>query len=469
MKRFLTSMLSMVLLLFFPLAAVANSGPVFWQGYPSTDMMSIDERTPLAVERETLVFDFNHGYKSSYSLSGRVKATYEMRNPTNETQSVQMAFPFVGSLDSLKTEEIGITSDGFVLPYEVYLGDVVNSYGDPIEEDSIVSLDFNHIVNTIKDKSYQGENFEENKIGKLYLIEVIPTGGQELNLAVDFTFDSEKTKVLTSGFNRYERSSEKTNIAAWCYEPKLLEILVLGEDINLEVNGYTDGSLGNKTDQFTYRISAQKTELKAYLMERIKEYTTLTSDSEIFDTQLYNLYAKDLDKAFARNSGYVSSEDLLSTGDYMRIIILLYTVEFPPNSIKKVDVQFTTIGTMDKTQTVEPLHSFNYILNPAKNWSDFKNLSIRIITPQKAPYVVKSSVDLTPVENNVYIANLVALPKEDLSFTLYAHEKITFLDEVKGRLKNNFGYFTPFVIGTLTLGLIALVLIVAKKKYTHYN
>jgi len=122
---------------------------------------------------------------------------------------------------------------------------------------------------------------------------------------------------------------------------------------------------------------------------------------------------------------------------------------------------------MDKTKTVDPLYTFDYILNPAKNWKDFKNLNIEIITPQEAPYIVKSSVDLIKGENKVYTATLAALPEEDLSFTLYADKKITLLDKTVGNLQNSFGYFTPFVIGAvviLIIGIIIVVIILKRKK-----
>jgi len=49
-------------------------------------------------------------------------------------------------------------------------------------------------------------------------------------------------------------------------------------------------------------------------------------------TQLFNLYAKALEESFEHNEGYTSVDNLLSNGNYMRIITFLYTVEFPPNS-----------------------------------------------------------------------------------------------------------------------------------------
>lgn len=468
MKKFIASIIFAAVMFSFFTTGFANSGPVFWQGYPSSDIMSIEANSPITVINENLVFDFSDCDDSYHTISGKVTATYKMVNPTNESQSVQMAFPFVGTIDSFLPYDIVITADDSVLPYDIYIGDVVNSYGNPLQDDKEVSFDFASIVNTITDELYKAESFAENEKGKLYVIDVKPTTDQRINFSVDFNFDCKKTKVITNGFNRYERNGEKTKIAAWCYEPEILEIFVLGEDIDLKINAYTDGELKKKTDLLTYEISTQEVELKPYLMEYIKKNTDEKNDDIVFDTQLYNLYAQSLDEYFALNMGYCSEHDLMAQENYKRILTLVYTVEFPGNNEKEVSVSYKTSGTMDRTETTEPLYSFDYILNPAENWSDFKNLNIEIIVPQEVPYIVKSNIELAKVENKVYKATLADLPEDDLSFTLYAHEKITLLDKVEGNLKNSFGYFTPLVIVLLIIGVISVVGIVFRRKSNKY-
>ena len=465
----MASILFSVIIFSFVSESFANSGPVFWKGYPSSDIMAVEEHTPIVVENESLIFDFSDNDNSSHTISGKVTATYEMLNPTNELQSVQMAFPLVGRLDSLKPNDIVITADNSVIDYDIYIGDVVNSHGNSFEEDKEASFDFENIVNAITENVYIAKHFTENQKGKLYTIEVKPTTDQRINFAIDFNFDYEKTKVLTKGFNRYELDGVKTKIAAWCYEPEILEIFVIGEDIDLKINAYTDGELKEKTDLFTYYISTQEVEVRPYLMQYIKNQTNGNNSGMISDTQLYNLYAKSLDEYFKQNMGYSSEHDLMAQENYERILTLVYTIEFSENNQKDVSVSYRASGTMDKTETVDPLYSFDYILNPAKNWNGFKNLDIKIITPEKAPYIVKSSIELAKDENKVYTANLEDLPGEDLSFTLYANEKITLVDKVGGNLQKRFGYFTPLVIGAIVLLVIGVIIVVAvgkrKKQY----
>ncbi len=448
-------------MLSFPTAILANSGPTYWQGYPSSDIMLVEENSPITVKNEDLVFDFSDD-ESGHTISGKVTATYEMVNPTDEQLSVQMAFPFVGRVDELSPDDITIMVDSNPVPYDLFIGDTVDSYGASIE-DREPSFDFKDIVNTITDELYKAENFTEKELGKLYMIEVKPTTDQRINFAVDFDFA--KTKVLTYGFNRYERDGKKVRIAAWCYETEVLQIYVLGEDIGLNINAYTDGELSKKTDLFTHQISTKEVELKTYLMEYIKNNNYRETNNIFSDTQLYNLYAKALDRNFT--SGYSSEHDLLGEGYYQRILTLVYTVEFPANSEKEVSVSYRTSGTMDRRETADPLYTFDYILNPAKNWKDFKNLYIEIIPPQKAPHIVKSSIEFTKGEKNTYTATLAELPEDDLSFTLYAHEKITLLDKIQGKLRRSFGYFIFLAIDAiafLIIGIIIVILVLRRKK-----
>ena len=468
MKTLIRYVLLLAVVLLFPAAVSANSGPVYWQGYPSSEIMAVEENSPLMVNEENLVFDFSGADHSGHSISGKVTATYEMLNPTNETRTVKMAFPFVGSLERLSPESIVITANDRAIPYDIYVGDVVNSHGNPRQEEKEAGFDFAGIVNTITNELYQAENFEEDEKGKLYTIDVQPTTAQRINFAVDFSFNYEKTKVLANGFNRYERDGDKTRIAAWCREPVTLEIYVLGEDIDFTVNAYTDGELKKKTGLFNYEISTQEIELKPYLRGFVKKNGHGENDGMISETQLYNVYAKSLDNCFTQNMGFGSEHDILAQEYYERVLALLYTVEFPSNREKRVSVSYTTSGTMDRTKTGKPLYSFDYILNPAKNWSAFKNLNITIIAPEAAPYVVQSSVELTKGENRTYTAALPSLPADDLSFTLYEEEKITLYDKTAGKLLNTFGYFTPLLFSPGLFLIIVIIVIILRNRLARW-
>ncbi|MGI6485987.1 MAG: hypothetical protein ACOX15_06715 [Tepidanaerobacteraceae bacterium] len=455
MKRLLTSLISIIAVISFSGVIYANSGPVFWKGYPSANIMSLDENSPILIEREDLIFDFSNG-AFDYTINGKTTANYYMVNPTNKQQSVQMAFPFVGRLPELSQEDILISADGVPVLYDVYIGDVVDYYGHP-EDDKELNFDFERIIKTVTNEPYRAENFKQDQIGKLYLIEVEPTTDQRINFSVDFELDVDKTKVLTNGFNRFERHGGNIKIASGCYKPEVLEIFVLGEDIDLIMNAYSDGQLTKKTDLFTHKISTKDVELRSYLMDCVKNNDYIKLNAMFSDIQLYNTYSKALDSYLT--SGYSSVEDLLQQGSLQRILILVYTVDFPGNAEKKVSVCYNISGTMDRRETADALYTYDYILNPAQNWRDFNNLNIKIIAPEEAPHIVKSSIEFTKGENNVYTAFLEKLPEYDLFFTLYSKDKITLFDKIRGKFQRPFGYFAMLLLYPIGL-LIAVIIIV---------
>ncbi|NLZ93096.1 MAG: hypothetical protein GX922_03635 [Firmicutes bacterium] len=465
MKKYLMGTVTAVMLiltLFMPV--YANSGPVYWQGYPAAEMMSVEPDTPITVESEELVFDFSQQGHISYALEGRVTATYQMFNPTDEAQIVQMAFPFVGTLARLNTDEIMIAAEQEKIPYELYLGEQFQQARFSPAGEEKMAFAFSRIVDALTTQIYQAQNFADNEQGKLYFFTVTPTTEQEINFVLDFSFDPQQTKILTKGFNRYERDSAKTRIAAWCRQQTQLEVLVLCKDIEFESTAYTDGELGKQTKLYHEQKLVQTVKLKQYLLSFIQDKIPMQDKGLFAANQLYNLYAQFLDQIFTQNSGYCSENDLYAASNADRIMTLVYTVDFLPQEIKEVSISYQTVGTMDKRETTSPQYSYTYLLNPASHWKDFKNLNIKVITPQEAPYVINSSLELKQTEERVYTAKLPDLPNGDFSFTLFAKERITAADKIAGKVNRAFGYFTPLLLGVLSLIMVIFLLVFIKKR-----
>lgn len=450
----------LIIYLIAPPMAWANSGPSFWRGFPSSEVLTVDRECPIEIASEKLSFDFSDDSIHDYTIWGKVTAAYEMVNPTDQDLSVQMAFPFIASLGDFSPDDVVITADGIELPYKLYIGDVVNNYGDPYQAESEEGLAFEKILSTISGQPYQAQHFSENEKGLLYTLEVRPTTEERINFACDFEFDKDKTKVLTNGFNRYEKNGSKVRIASWSYEPETLEILVLGENINFNINAFTDGELKEETDLYSYEISSQEVELKSYIENYVKGYQEKFSGGQsgtlaLDEVQFFNLYEAALDRAFTFNEGYFYCEQLMEQNHYQRVLTLVYNVDFPANSPKNVTVNYKTSGTMDKTKTVKPMYSFVYLLNPARNWGGFGNLDIEIITPEEAPHIVESSLDFIKENDRLYRAAFNSLPQEDLSFTIYEKEQISFLDRA---VKVALGPFSIFLVPIL-LGLVVFMVI----------
>ena len=467
LKKVFKDIIVILLILSVITTALANSGPVYWNWYPSSDILTVDKNSPIEVENENLIFDFSKDEGINHSYECLITAQYEMINPTAADLSVQMAFPFIESLMAFYPNDIKITADNEELPYEIYLDATAKSTSFSQEENEDNYFDFEKIIGTITDDAYSSHNFTEETKGKLYSIHIEPTIDTEVNIAVDLTFNHERTKVFTTGFNSLNRVGEKTIISAWCWEPKTLGIYVLGEDIDFKIEGYTDGALNEKTNLYTYEISETEENVKTYLLEAIRKNSYNYYDNiyeSIPDIQLYNIFAEVMDKQFTNNLGYCSDDEVLTYGGDNRIITLVYTVNFPPYSEKTVSVNYKALGTTDRRNTKEPVYKYDYILNPAKNWKDFKNLSVKIIPPPESPYIVESTIELNK-EGNIYTASMESLPEQDFSFTLYNKEKITVLDSIERQISNVFSYsiiFIPFVI--IIVIFIVIACIFSKKR-----
>ncbi len=133
---------------------MANSGPVYWQGYPASEVIALEKDSPIRVESENLLFDFSGENYNFYTPAAKVTAVYEMFNPLSRSLAVPMAFPFVGNLSSLLTNEIAIAADGRELPYEIYFGDAVDS-GNSFGKNKDARFDFASILDGIRAETYQ--------------------------------------------------------------------------------------------------------------------------------------------------------------------------------------------------------------------------------------------------------------------------------------------------------------------------
>ena len=454
----------------FNIIVYANSAPIYMPDYPSIGIFSVDENTPIEVLKENLLFDFTEEDDNTYSPRGKVSATYEMQNSSNEDVSVHMAFPFIERFSEFSPDDIIITANDEIISYDTYLGETIDNSMNPFQEPENADFSIEKIIKSITDKKYTANNFKENETGKLYRFKVSSTD-DKINFAVSFDYNYEKTKIILNGFNRFERNDNNIRIASGVREEETMEIYVLGEDISFAVQGYTSGNLEEETDKFEYEIVTKEIDVEtllrnyaSYYLNKYAEGHKKTTKGRISEIQLYNLYAESLDEYLDKNLGVCTEEDIMSETRATRIITLVYSVDFPQNSKKEISVSYKTKGTMDRRETVEPQFTYDYILNPASNWKNFNNLNIKIITPEEAPYIVNSSIELNKEDNNVYTAYSEELPEEDFTFTLYSKEKITLVDRIEGYLNRTFGYFTPIIIGFVFLIIIIVIFAVVKTR-----
>src|SRR5690554_1557020 len=184
MKRF-TIFVLLVSILLTGSVTYANSGPTFWEGYPSSEILVIDEDSPISVEKEELLFDFtNEEVKDlgGYNLASLVTASYTMNNTSVRHQNVQMAFPLISRIRDFNPNHIKIEVDGESIPYQVFIGDLVNQ-GSKKDGDSN-EWDFSAIVNSISSSPYIPQNYKLDDMGMLYTYSIGPSGDEEINIEI---------------------------------------------------------------------------------------------------------------------------------------------------------------------------------------------------------------------------------------------------------------------------------------------
>lgn len=430
----------------------ANSGPTYWRGYPSYETLAIEENSPIEVEREDLIFDFTNNESleyNDYHISSQVTAKYTMLNKSGNNQTVQMAFPFISYIKDFNPRTIGIQVNGEEIPYEIFIGDELDTRNRVNGE----YLDFTSIIGGISSLEYIPRNYNLDDIGTLYTYDVVSKNDKDINIKISYNYDSEKSRIISKGFNGYEGNNGVETLTSWIKGKEKIEIFVLGQDIDFDFNAYLDGGGTNKTDNYSLDIKTQDISIGEYLGREIEVFKSKFNylDS-LADNQFSNIITKLLDEQIEQNIVNMSVDDLFSMDYIEKFFVLLYTVDFQPHNINIISVSYNSKGTMDRTKTVEPIYIFDYILNPAKNWASFNNLNIEIKPPAQYPYIINSSVDLTRAEDGTYTGSFERLPEEDLSFSLYYNEKISIKDKIRGLIRSKYYLIiglVPWLFGTL--------------------
>jgi hypothetical protein len=452
MRKHNIPILVLILLITTTSIVYANSGPTYWRGYPSLEVLSIDKNSPIEIENEKLIFDFSkeeYINKGDYSLSGLVTAIYKMKNPTNNQEKVQMAFPFISSLDHFNPEEIAIKSDGNNIPFQIYIGKDIKLKNRKNVETEENILDFNKILSSINKEVYSPSYYNLDDIGTLYKYDVRAIG-EEVKIAIDYTIDYEKTKVISKGFNGGSIKDNTERIMSWVSDKEILEVFVLGEDIELGINAYIDGEMTQETDNYSYELTTEKVSIRDYLNKEVEAYKEqFVYNDYLAENQIFNLCAMTLDELIEKDVLNLWIDELFSISSLDRIFVLLYEIEFLPESSKDISVSYLTRGTMDSVETKKPLYSFEYLLNPASNWANFKDLSIEIKPPTEHPYILDSSLELVRSEDGTYTGEFESLPNEDFSFTLFSKEQITFMDKMERKLYYYLPIILPFIVASI--------------------
>lgn len=440
----------------------ANAGPTYWRGKQSSEILIIDENPQISVEKEDLLFDFTEEIYNDYSLSARVRAKYTMANGSENSERVQMAFPLISTMSRFNPEDIDIRVEDKPIDFQVYLGDMLYYKSHRDEEDT--QFDFSSIARSITNSEYIPKNYDLNDKGKLHTYKVVSNGEKGFSVALAFENEENKSRIITSGFNGYQMIDDLESYVSRNVIEEELELFVIGEDANLQFKAYSDVDLENEIDDYTLDISIEEISLRDYIEGAVEIFNEKVPYLDrLGDNQIFNLFTKQLDESIGQNVVNLEKEAFIYIDSMDMFIVLVYDVDFPSLSSQDVSVSYNSIGTMDMMDTVEPIYTFAYILNPAKNWASFNDLNIEVRPPSSNPYIIDSSLELSRKEDGSYMGNFKTLPEEDLFFSLYYNEEITRMDKIRGYIKRNSYALIPLLASLVGIFIGFIIRLIYRK------
>lgn len=458
MKKVIGIALALTILLTPVSRVFANSAPVYWEGYPSTVILSVDKDTEIRVDKEKLLFDLRESIKGGYSPRCRITAEYTMTAGT-DTTSV-MAFPYIGNLQSLEEGEVKITADGTSVPFSLMFGGHAKGYGTYSDSEEKDPQPFTDILSKVSQSEYVPESFDMYEKATVVSIDLKKTGTSNLMVSIPLDLSGKDSQIIALDFDGYSREGDKMQLKSWIDNEDSIELLILGDKLDISVEGYTDGTAREKNDSFTYDLTEEEVDIKEYLLSKSSSLLgrSIAEDS----TQYWNVIAKQIDESIKNNGGFASIDDLTSALYTDRYILFVYSVDFKAEESKNVSVSYLTSGTMDRRETSSPKYTYSYLLSPASLWDGFRDLSIEILTSESEPYLLESTFSFEKTAERTYKSSFETLPEKDLVFTVYKSEKITISDRINGWLGRNYGLIFILTIILPPIVLFAILFLIVR-------
>lgn len=468
MKRKVITVIFTVLLLsaVFIQPTHANSAQRHWSGTDSTGALVKDKNCPLVVDKELLTFDVQEFPKNYYNsteeflaYTGKVTAEYTFRNPADYTVTATLVFPF-GNLPhygeyiydsptdkytaASDTEKYGVKVNGKLIKATVR--HTLKDRGTPFSLDE----DMPKLVD-----EYISDSFFRPDLPvwvQQYSVEGISAENQVATAAFVLREDSSKTRVLWAEKNGIATLKDGIRISGWTKTGDTLTVYVFGEPPKdgIAWSLYENGACKKKTDgNITLKYSEQMT----FRDFAFKEYD---NSSGISESDWYNAQVAFLNAGSGewRRGGIYTEKSAFSLMRWYE-----YTLTLEPGQTLTNTVTAPLYPAIDAGYTPS-IHTYTYLLSPAKTWAQFGELKITVNTPY---YMIENNQGGFSGTEKGYELTLPGLPEKELTFTLSESEhprspKLSLPFHPVFLLAG----FAGFVL--IGGGVIAIVLIVKRKK-----
>lgn len=465
-KRILIFIL--IFLAYIPIEVFAGSDLYrrYWREDPSFQIMPMDKDSPIIIEKGNIVFDFleeEHRHPDARSLSSWLRTDYNLYNPTDEMQDVQIALPIISILDKFNPKDISINVDGRIAEFNILIGEETRFIRDKEQDYSDFVYDFGNTFDIKTVEEYTPKSYNLNDTGILYTY-IVNTVEEDIYLFLDYKEDREKSYILDEGFSgaqyRHDEREKDSSLVAEINTSAMLSTLIIGKDVEFEINAFLDRERKKPTENYIIETHKRIIFLEDYFDMLTNKYMVYSDKRNYLDEeQIKNLILESWDEIWGAGNIQASSESLVSS-NMERIIYCTFDVEIPANGTKHINIEQILNGTIDNRKTLYPVHQIKYNLTSLNRWADFGQISIGIDAPRDNPYVIESNLDFTSKETGFYTGRFDELPGDELSFTLYYKEKISRWDRIK-----RFFYDYMSLIGlSVTLLIAGIKYIIRKHK-----
>lgn len=451
-----------VALTFGGVSANANSGPTHWNGVTASGAVFSDENCPIVAESELLTFNVNQfiGYGTEkeelLNYNSDFSAEYTFKNPTQNTVNATLAFP-LGEHSDFGYWENG---EGSHTDNYIYLEDLFAEKGL-----YRVFADGKQIDAQTRYTFHEAGDFDFTKESKRLCGGYREHGFFYRDMPVyfyKFSFVSEEKEFFraeatvngTNGlrfggdYGSVENGQNKTALTYSVRGGDEVELYSVGGEIDVDAiswefyktSGYLGLNIKEVDAQAVYEPkSAEQTTFEKYVF---KGYSGGNGVSETAKQDFYNAVLDYIDE-YLQTSMLPKSYNFLQGSSYL-MRWLVYDLNFSAGQTIKntVCAPLFSGGRYDYDPHV---YNYSYLLSPARQWSGFKSLEIRLNTPY---YLINSSLSFEKTDGG-YIYKQDGLPTGELEFELCMVENPKHMV--------NYGYTVVAVI-IIALGAAAILI-----------
>ena len=441
LRPFLYALLSLVLILTFLLPISAS--PRRWTGIAFVGALPAEDKCPLTVTHERLIFDIP-GFEKN---RGSVTAEYTLYNPYEEPIQSPLLFPL--GCPTANTEYDSSTIYDNEL-YGVFINDAPVSVR--IRHTRISGEQFEASTHTarLKDEKLSLPFFTDEMTVTKYELLVYNLEGGSGYAVCDATMDQTQTKLLSGNVSLFVQDPSNS-ITSYVSNGISLTVYAVGAPLTepLSWHFYTN-SLQN--EEVNGKVTLVSTETTSFRELVFSNYDKDGAHALVSETDWYNAVTDSLTEEYP----YLSLEpSLMRWYEYELTLApketLFHSVKAPlyPNEDFSYD---------------PAVYTYPYLFPPATRWQSFGELEIIIRTPL---YLGRdSSIDFEKTDEG-YRTKLSVLPEGELYFSLCSKKnpkKEVTAWTILGVIFLGIGLFFMLFIALLPLLLILFLIFRRRKK-----